>query len=55
MDRIREKQIREFMAAQAKIRSKIAAKYGTKALKKRPKSAYSFDEELETALGYPKP
>lgn len=52
MDRISEKQIKEFMEVQAKIRSKIIAKYGTKALKKRPKPTYSFDEELERAIGY---
>ena len=51
MDRISEKQIKEFMAVQAKIRSKIIAKYGAGALKKRPKPARSFAEELERAIG----
>ena len=51
MDRISEKQIKEFMAVQAKIRSKIIAKYGTNVLNKRPKPARSFGEELERAIG----
>ena len=51
MDRISEKQIKEFMAVQAKIRSKIIAKYGTSVLNKRPKPARRFAEELERALG----
>ena len=51
MAKISEKQIKEFMALQKQILSKIAAKYGTKALKKRPKPARSFGEELERAIG----
>lgn len=51
MAKISEKQIKEFMALQKQIRSKIIKKYGTKALKKRPKPTYTFAEELERILG----
>ena len=51
MDRISEKQIKEFVSLQKQVRSKIIAKYGAKALKKRPKPARSFGEELGRAIG----
>ena len=51
MDRISEKQIKEFVALQKQVRSKIIAKYGIGVLKKRPKPSPNFGEELERVLG----
>jgi len=51
MDKVSEKQIKEFVSLQKQIRSKIIAKYGAEVLKKRPKPSPNFAEELERALG----
>lgn len=51
MDRISEKQIKEFVSLQKQILSKIAKKYGTKVLKNRSKPSPNFAEELERAIG----